>query len=165
MFDLCFTKKKKNVQNNNSSNNNTRIPLKLTHYLEEDTNNHGIRLDSEARWTRGEKQLFWDVIRTHIHNILLETSYGIDQRNLISLIDIYFSKLDPTSWKDFCRCRDLIRENLWKGEYRKAVIHYVFTKEFFYILFGVDLSIEDELKELESIYFNAYYVHNGSVRF
>ena len=175
LLDTCFSnkKKKKNYTLNNSNipnNTNNSIKLtqfqnnraKFTHYNDNiDSPQNTLRLDQEARWTRSEKQLFWNVIRTHIHNLLLETSFGIEQRNLI---EIFFSKLDPTSWRDFCRCRDVIRENMWRGEYRKAVIHYLLTKEFFWILFGEDLHIAEEMVELESIYFNAYYVHDGRVR-
>merc|ERR1712179_736023 len=151
MFDTCFNKKSKKKT----------IPIELTNYKNRKTDTKkGIRLDQESQWTRGEKQLFWNIISSHIRNLLLRTtfSFGFDTE-YHNLIDIYFSKLNPISFDDFCRCREIIRRNLWRGEYRKAVVHYLLTKEFFYILFPQELNVDEEVKELQSIYFNAYYIH------
>ena len=114
-------------------------------------------VDTEIQWTRNEKELFWNVIKTHIHNLLSHTDYLV---NLYNGLDIKYNELDPTNFKDYCKCRAVVRQNLWRGEYRKAVSHYLITKEFFYIMFGGEMSVKQELQELKSIYLNAYYFGN-----
>ena len=146
IIEVCITKRKEDIAKRS-------YPLqRFTH--NKSTGNREIRVDNEARWTRTEKQIFWDVIRTHILKLLKETHFRMDQHNTI---DIYFSKLDPLDLKHFCACRDVIRRNLWTGRYRKAVEHYLLTKEFFFTLFQTDLDVKAQLKELETIYFDAYY--------
>lgn len=124
--------------------------------LENDNNDDIGRLtvDNEIQWTRSEKDLFWSIIESHIRHLLVKNDCTV---NRVCGIDINYNELDPMSLTDYCKCRTIIRTNLWIGEYQKAVGQYLVAEEFFYIMFGAKMSIEQKLEELKSIYLNPYY--------
>ena len=89
--------------------------------------------------------------------LLVEKNSSTEDFNCI---DIQFSKMDPTDPKDFSQCREVIRNNLWSGEYRKAVNRYSLLKELFFKFFRPNMKVKDDLKELKSIYLSPYHVYN-----
>lgn len=122
--------------------------VQINFRLKNKIKNSNIFNENEIYWTRGEKELFWNIIKTHIDKLLESKDF-----NTLESTEIDYNDLDLDNPDDYCMCRSVIRKKLWLGEYHEAVVNYMICNELFFV--HRKLSSKERLEDLQSIFLNA----------
>lgn len=113
--------------------------------------------DNDMLWTRGEKNIFWQVIKEHLLTLLRANNNHTAICEGLKTERI-FQSLNPKCKTDLQKCFVRIKAYLWNGKYMKAIRLYLYINYFFTVLQTSKKDFRGMLIELQDVFTSPYII-------